>query len=81
MAAHGRAAARATSATCRSTTPRELLGDTAARCYGFDVEALRPIADRIGPTPEDLGQDPASRRDPDEVRRARWWKAEYGIAT
>lgn len=59
----------------------ELLGATAARCYGFDVQALRPIADRIGPTPEDLGQDPASRRAEDAVRRARWWKTEYGIAT
>jgi len=57
----------------------KLLGATAARCYGFDTDALRPIADRIGPTPEDLGQDPASRSDPDEVRAARWWKQEYGI--
>jgi predicted TIM-barrel fold metal-dependent hydrolase len=56
-----------------------LLGGTAARCYGFDVEALRPIADRIGPTPSDLGQDPDVRADPDEVRRARWWKQEYGV--
>ena len=39
----------------------------------------RPIADRIGPTPEDLGQDPALRTDPEEVGRARWWKAEYSI--
>jgi predicted TIM-barrel fold metal-dependent hydrolase len=58
----------------------ELLGATAARCYGFDTGALRPIADRIGPTPEDLGQDPASRRAPDAVRDAKWWKSEYGIA-
>jgi predicted TIM-barrel fold metal-dependent hydrolase len=57
----------------------KLLGETAARCYGFDTGALRPIADRIGPTPEDLGQDPAARSDPDEVRRARWWKQEYGL--
>jgi predicted TIM-barrel fold metal-dependent hydrolase len=57
----------------------KLLGETAARCYGFDIDALRPIADRIGPTPEDLGQDPASRSDPEEISRARWWKAEYGL--
>jgi predicted TIM-barrel fold metal-dependent hydrolase len=57
----------------------KLLGETAAHCYGFDLDALRPIADRIGPTPEDLGQDPARRSDPDEIRRARWWKAEYSI--
>ena len=36
---------------------RQLLGETAARCYGFDLDALAPIAERIGPTPEDLGQD------------------------
>jgi predicted TIM-barrel fold metal-dependent hydrolase len=57
----------------------KLLGATAAHCYGFDADALRPVADRIGPTPEDLGQDPASRSDPEEIRRARWWKAEYGL--
>ena len=56
-----------------------LLGLTAARCYGFDVDALRPIADRIGPTPADLGQDPARRTDPAEVAAARWWKQEYRL--
>jgi hypothetical protein len=40
---------------------------------------LRPIAERIGPTPADLGQDPTVRTDPEEVRRARWWKDEYGL--
>jgi len=58
---------------------RLLLGGTAARCYGFDVDALRPIADRIGPTPADLGQDETLRTDPAEVATARWWKREYGI--
>ena len=57
---------------------RQLLGETAARCYGFDIDSLRPIAERIGPTPEDLGQDPTCaptpRRSP-----ARWWKAEYDV--
>jgi predicted TIM-barrel fold metal-dependent hydrolase len=57
----------------------QLLGGTAAHCYGFDVEALRPIAERIGPTPEDLGQDPTLRADPEAIRSARWWKAEYGL--
>ena len=58
---------------------RKLLGETAARCYDFDLNALRPTADRIGPTPEDLGQDPALRTDPEEVRSARWWKDEYQV--
>jgi hypothetical protein len=56
-----------------------LVGLTAADCYGMDVQALREIADRIGPTPEDLGQDPSLRADPDEVAKARWWKEEYGL--
>jgi predicted TIM-barrel fold metal-dependent hydrolase len=29
---------------------RDILGRNAARIYGFDVEALRPVADEIGPT-------------------------------
>lgn len=58
---------------------RKLLGETAATCYGFDLDALAPLAQRIGPTPEELGQDPDLRTDPDEVAAARWWKAEYGV--
>ena len=34
-----------------------MLGTNAAEVYGFDVEALRPLVDRIGPTPDELGQD------------------------
>jgi Amidohydrolase len=58
---------------------RKLLGETAAHCYGFDVAALRPVAARIGPTPEDLGQDPARVSDPAAIAAARWWKAEYAL--
>jgi hypothetical protein len=58
---------------------RKLLGETAARCYGFDLEALQPIAERVGPTPADLGQDATRRTDPAEVHAARWWKEEYGV--
>ena len=36
------------------------MGLNAAEFYGFDTEALAPLIDRIGPTPEELGQtDPA----------------------
>jgi predicted TIM-barrel fold metal-dependent hydrolase len=35
---------------------QEILGGNAAACYGFDVDSLRPLAERFGPTPEDLGQ-------------------------
>ncbi len=59
---------------------RRLLGETAARCYGFDLDALRPIAERIGPTPDDLGQDVGLVTSPDEIRRAEWWKDEYQVA-
>ena len=43
-----------------------ILGGNAADCYHFDVDALRPLADRFGPTPDDLGQtdqDPAKWAD------------------
>ena len=35
---------------------RAVLGANAVEMYGFDVEALAPLATRIGPTPGDLGQ-------------------------
>ena len=36
---------------------RQMLGLAAAEVYGFDIDALKPLADRIGPTADDLGQD------------------------
>ncbi len=56
-----------------------LLGLTAASVYGFDLDELAPIAARIGPTPEQLGQDPTLRSDPAARQAARWWKAEYHL--
>jgi predicted TIM-barrel fold metal-dependent hydrolase len=35
---------------------RAILGTNTAAIYGFDVEALAPLAARVGPTPSDLGQ-------------------------
>ena len=35
---------------------RRILGEAAAETFGFDLAALKPIADKIGPTPEELGQ-------------------------
>jgi hypothetical protein len=58
---------------------RKLVGETAAVVYGFDTAALRKVADRVGPTPGDLGQDADLRTDPDTVRTARWWKEEYEV--
>jgi predicted TIM-barrel fold metal-dependent hydrolase len=35
---------------------QQILGTSAAACYHFDLERLAPLAQRIGPTPTDLGQ-------------------------
>jgi predicted TIM-barrel fold metal-dependent hydrolase len=35
---------------------RRMLGLAAAETFGFDIAKLKPIADRVGPTPTDLGQ-------------------------
>lgn len=35
---------------------QQILGSNAAECYHFDLDALHPLAERIGPTPDDLGQ-------------------------
>jgi predicted TIM-barrel fold metal-dependent hydrolase len=59
---------------------RQLLGETAAKCYGFDLDTLRPIGERVGPTPADLGQDTSLVTTADERRRAEWWKDEYQVA-
>ncbi len=56
-----------------------MLGETAARCYGFDVEALRPISEKVGPTPADLGQDQSLVTTPEDIRRGEWWKDEYQV--
>ena len=33
-----------------------MLGLTAARCYGFDLDALAPIAAKVGPTVAEIAQ-------------------------
>ena len=35
---------------------RRMIGEAAAEVYGFDVDSLRPTAERLGVTPESLGQ-------------------------
>jgi predicted TIM-barrel fold metal-dependent hydrolase len=35
---------------------QQILGSNAAECYHFDTEALQPLAAKVGPTPEELGQ-------------------------
>jgi len=56
---------------------RKLLGENAIKCYDLDVEGLRTIADRIGPTPTDLNQDPTLRTPDNAVKDAQWWIDEY----
>lgn len=58
---------------------RRLLGLNAVDCYGLDLAGLQAVADRVGPTPESLHQDPTLRTPPDAKRTARWWFDEYGI--
>jgi hypothetical protein len=58
-----------------------MLGANAARVYNFDAEALAPLADRIGPTPTDLGQQGGEEaRWADARERARPWLAEIEAA-
>jgi len=45
-----------------------MLGLAAADFYGFDVAALTPLADRIGPSPADLGQESPEA----DAARAKW---------
>lgn len=46
----------------------KMLGSNIAEIYGFDLEQLAPLVERIGPTPEDLGQTQHS----DDWVSARW---------
>lgn len=53
----------------------QMLGRNAAAVYGFDVDALRPLADKVGPTPDELGQTGADLAKWDALRAAgRPWR-------
>lgn len=47
---------RLTFADLPERTRRMLLGENAAAVYGFDLEALRPLAEQHGPTPEQVSE-------------------------
>ena len=52
-----------------------ILGGNAGEFYGFDADALRPLADRVGPTPDELGQVGADLSKWDGLRDAgRPWR-------
>ena len=63
-------ACAATSATCRSTTPASCSARPRRAATASTSTSLRPIAERIGPTPDDLGQDPSLVTTADEHPRA-----------
>ncbi len=53
---YSREALRASFAGAPEQEVRTMLGDTAARVYGFDLDALDPIAARVGPTVSEIAQ-------------------------
>ncbi len=42
---------------CTEAEIRMMVGETTARVYGFDLDALRPLAERIGPSLADIQTD------------------------
>ncbi len=58
---------------------RRLLGLNAIDCYDLDVAGLTDVANKVGPTPEQLHQDPDLRTPANAKRDARWWFDEYNI--
>ena len=67
---------------------RAMVESTAARFYGFDLDLLRPVGDRIGPLVSDVAQPLAPENwptnttcnafDPTQILRA-WWSREGSI--
>jgi predicted TIM-barrel fold metal-dependent hydrolase len=53
---HTTEALRAAFAECPEPEVRKMLESNAAAFYGFDLDALRPIGDRVGPTVEAVHQ-------------------------
>ena len=56
-----------------------IVGGVAGNVYGFDLAELQPIANRIGFSPEDLGQDVSLEANPHADAEAKWWLSDYGI--
>jgi predicted TIM-barrel fold metal-dependent hydrolase len=48
---------------------RAMVGGNAARVYGFDLDALGPLADEFGPSPDDVDRPLAPDDIPDEALR------------
>ena len=62
-----RQAMRNTFATIPQDRVRRILGENALSIYGLDAQALRTVADRIGPTPQELSE-PLSPEEFPEIR-------------
>ena len=62
-----RQAMRNTFATIPQDHVRRILGENALSIYGLDAQALRTVADRIGPTPQELSE-PLSPEEFPEIR-------------
>ena len=46
---------------------RLMLGENAAALFGFDLDALAPIAEKVGPTPEDVSKPLAPEEIPKDA--------------
>jgi predicted TIM-barrel fold metal-dependent hydrolase len=53
---HTTEALRAAFGGCPTAEVRAMVETNAARLYGFDLDALRPLADRVGPTVEEVAR-------------------------
>jgi hypothetical protein len=51
---------------------RRMIGEAAAEVFGFDLDRLRPTAERIGVTPASLGQ---TENDPEGADLTERWRA------
>jgi predicted TIM-barrel fold metal-dependent hydrolase len=76
-----REAIRLTFADVDETEVRMMLGENAAALYGFDLDALAPIAERVGVTPDSvrvpLAEIPADSKCP-MLQQARYQRAHAG---
>ena len=59
-------------------TRRLMLGETAARCYGFDLERCAR-SPRRSARRRAISARTRTATDRRGARRAEWWKAEYGL--
>jgi predicted TIM-barrel fold metal-dependent hydrolase len=64
---HSRLAIRHTFHDVDPADTRKMLGANAAELYGFDLEALAPLVEKIGPRPEDVERPLAEEEFPEKT--------------